>query len=91
MGSFWQHTNTEKKIKSTQIMPKRPTPPSTNMLLKKKSTSTKKATKKAKTKETKSIAPPSLPTPHESQSALITSGGDMLKEASSIVVVGELG
>ena len=70
-------------------MPKRPTPPSTNMLLKQKATSTKKAAKKAKTKETKSIAPPSLPTPHESQAALITSGGDMLKEASSLIVVGE--
>ena len=70
-------------------MPKRPTPPSTNMLLQKKATSTKKATKKAKTKETKSIAPPSLPTPHESQAALNTSGGDMLKEASSLIVVGE--
>ena len=33
--------------------------------------------------------PPSLPIPHESQTALITSGGDMLKEASSLIVVGE--
>ena len=70
-------------------MPKRPTPPSANMLLKKKTTSTKKAAKKPKTKETKSIEPPSLPIPHESQAALIASGGDMLIKAPSLIVVGE--
>ena len=61
-------------------MPKRPTPPSSNALLvkknigKNKTTSSKKG-KKKESKPAKSIENPPLPTPHESQAALITLGG----------------
>ena len=72
-------------------MPKRCTPPSSNALLKSKTTSTKKTAKKPKTKAPKTLEIPRLPTPHESQLSLITSGGEMLEDASSVIVAGEEG
>ena len=72
-------------------MPKRCTPPSSNALLKSNTTSTKKTAKKPKTKAPKTLEIPRLPTPHESQLSLITSGGEMLEDASSVIVAGEEG
>ena len=77
-------------------MPKRPTPPSSNALLvkknigKNKTTSSKKG-KKKEPKPAKSIENPPLPTPHESQAALITLGGQMLNATPSLIVTGETG